>query len=240
MEESLRGYVGSPLTDSSAPCVTPVPQAALDAVDYYRKSRSEMLAFLPPQPARLIDIGCGEGFFGEAVKARFPGCETWGVEPVAAAAQSAATRNDHVVHAPLENAPDLPAGHFDAVTMNDVLEHLTWPEPALAMARRILKPDGKLVLSLPNIAHYRVVHDLVFKNDWEYGDYGILDRTHFRFYTTKSATRLLQQNGFTMERVAGINAAPVEWYYRLLFAASPKVFGWMRFPQFAVVARPIQ
>ena len=237
MEQALRTSICPDLINSPA-FRAPAPRAALDAVDYYKKSRSEMLPFLPADIGRLIDIGCGEGLFGEAVKARFPGSVVWGIEPVAAAARKAAARSDRVIHAPLEDAPALPAAYFDAVTMNDVLEHMTWPEPALTMARRILKPRGTLVLSLPNIAHYRIVHDLVFRNDWEYRDFGVLDRTHFRFYTAKSATRLLKLNGFTVERIAGINAMPAEWYYRLLFAVSDN-FAWMRFPQFAIVARPI-
>ena len=205
---------------------------------YYRKNREEMLAFLPPNPKRLVDIGCAEGFFGEAVKARFPDCEVWGVEPVAAVAQVAATRYDRVINAPLDNAKELPDAYFDVVTMNDVLEHIPWPESALATAHRILKPGGNLVLSLPNVQFLLNVLDLVKRNDWEYKDCGILDRTHFRFYTTKSAVRLLEQNRFQIERVVGINPMRPRWFYRVIFAMAPKYFYWMPFFQFAIVARP--
>jgi 2-polyprenyl-3-methyl-5-hydroxy-6-metoxy-1,4-benzoquinol methylase len=207
--------------------------------DYYQQSRQEMLGFLPPDPKRLIDIGCGEGLFGAAVKARFPTCETWGVELVPDAAERAATRNDHVLRTSFEQPVELPAAYFDVVTMNDVLEHMTWPEPALANVKRILRPGGKLVLSLPNVQYYLNVRDLVLKNDWEYRDRGVLDRTHFRFFTSRSATRLLQQNGFQVEQIVGINPSRLKPHYRALFAMAPRLFRWMRFPQFAVVARPI-
>jgi SAM-dependent methyltransferase len=207
---------------------------------YYKSNREEMLSFIPPNPTRLIDVGCGEGFFGEAVKTRYPGCETWGVEPVAAAAKMAATRNDRVINASLDCVDALPGAYFDVVTMKDVLEHVPWPEPALASARRILKPDGKLVLSLPNVQFLLNVLDLVKHNDWEYKDCGILDRTHFRFYTTKSATRLLERNGFQVEKITGINPIRPKWYYRVVFAMAPKYFYWMPFFQFALVARPIK
>jgi 2-polyprenyl-3-methyl-5-hydroxy-6-metoxy-1,4-benzoquinol methylase len=214
-------------------------QISPELADYYQQSRPEMLAFLPPNPKRLIDIGCGEGLFGAAVKARFPACETWGVELVSDAAEKAATRNDHVLKTSFEKPVELPTAHFDVVTMNDVLEHMTWPEPALANVKRILRPDGRLVLSLPNVRYYLNVRDLVFKNDWEYRDCGILDRTHFRFFTSRSATRLLHQNGFQVEQIAGINPSKLKPHYRALFAVAPGFFHWMRFPQFAVVARPI-
>lgn len=205
---------------------------------YYKSNRAEMLVFLPPQPKRLVDIGCGEGMFGAAVKARFPACEVWGVEPTEAAA-AAATRYDRVINAPLDGATDLPERYFDVVTMNDVLEHIPWPEPALAAARRILRPEGRLVLSLPNVQFLVNVLNLVKRNEWEYTDNGILDRTHFRFYTTKSARRLLEQNGFQVERIVGINPMRPKWYYRVAMALAPKYFYWMRFFQFAVVARPV-
>lgn len=225
---------------ASYPCA--LPAAGADSISgsagYYQSDRQEILAFLPPDPRRLLDIGCGEGLFGAAVKARFPLCETWGVEPFAEAAAHAASRNDRVIQGPLEGVADLPVAHFDVVTMNDVLEHMAWPMPALETAKRVLKPDGKLVLSLPNTQFLLNVLDLVHRNDWEYQDSGVRDRTHLRFYTTKSAQRLLESAGFEVERIAGINPIRPKWYYRLLFALAPGYFRWMPFFQFAVVARP--
>jgi 2-polyprenyl-3-methyl-5-hydroxy-6-metoxy-1,4-benzoquinol methylase len=212
---------------------------APSVADYYQQSRPEMLDFIPVAAARLIDIGCGEGRFGEAVKARIPGCETWGVEPVEAAASQAALRNDRIINSAFGESDVIPSSYFDVVTMNDVLEHMTWPEPALANAKRILRHNGRLILSLPNVRYYLNLRDLVLKNDWQYRDSGILDRTHFRFYTSKSARRLLEQNGFRVEQVTGINPSRLKLHYRILFATAPSFFHWMRYPQFAVVARPI-
>jgi 2-polyprenyl-3-methyl-5-hydroxy-6-metoxy-1,4-benzoquinol methylase len=224
--------------ESMAPEI-PHEQIASVNPGYYKNDRAEMISFLPPDPKRLIDIGCGEGLFGAAVKARFPDCEIWGVELIADVAKKAAARNDRIIQTSFEKAAELPEAYFDVVTMNDVLEHIPWPEPALATARRILRPSGKLVLSLPNVQFFLNVLDLVKRNDWKYQDSGILDRTHFRFYTTKSATRLLEQNGFKVEQVTGINPIRPKWYYRLLFAVAPKYFYWMPFFQFAIVARPL-
>lgn len=206
--------------------------------EYYSNDRAEMLEFLPPNPRRLIDVGCGGGLFGAAVKKRYPECEIWGVELVADAAQQAAFRHDRVIQTPFEEAAELPEAYFDVVTMNDVLEHMPWPEPALATAKRILRPEGRLVLSLPNVQFLWNVLNLVKHNDWEYEDWGILDRTHFRFYTTKSAVRLLERNGFRVETVTGINAIRPKWYYWVIFKLAPRYFRWMPYFQFAVVARP--
>jgi 2-polyprenyl-3-methyl-5-hydroxy-6-metoxy-1,4-benzoquinol methylase len=208
-------------------------------VDYYANDRSEMLQFLPPHVQRLIDIGCGEGLFGEAVKRRFPNCETWGLEPIKDAADQASRRNDCVICAPLGSSAQIPLASFDVVTMNDVLEHLQWPEPALSAARQLLRPNGKLILSLPNVQFLPNILKLVVENDWEYQDFGVLDRTHFRFFTTKSATRLLEANGYQVESISGINQIRPRWYFRLPISLAPRYFRWLPFQQFAIVASPI-
>lgn len=210
-----------------------------NSANYYESDRSEMIAFLPSDPGRLLDVGCGEGLFGQAVKKRFPRCETWGVELVTKAAEKAASRNDRVINVPLEQS-DIPAEYFDVVTMNDVLEHIAWPASTLAEVKRVLKPDGALVISLPNVQFLLNVLNLVLRNDWQYQDSGILDHTHMRFYTTKSASRLVEDAGFRVEKIVGINPMRPKWYYRVLFALAPRYFRWMPFYQFAIVARSVK
>ena len=206
---------------------------------YYSQSRPEMLQFIPEGTQRLLDIGCGDGRFGEGVKCRFPNCETWGVEPETSAAAEAAKRNDKVLNASIEAVGDLPQGFFDVVTMNDVLEHLYHSEPVLEAIKGLLKPNGCLILSLPNVRFYLNVRDLLFHTDWEYKDFGILDRTHVKFFTRKSAERLLEENGYRVLKAVGINGHRLKLHYRTLFALAPKFFEGMREPQFAIVAVPV-
>jgi ubiquinone/menaquinone biosynthesis C-methylase UbiE len=206
--------------------------------NYFGQDRQELLQFVPNGVLTLVDVGCGEGFFAAAVKRARPACEVWGLEPAGAAAAQARTRCDRFIQAPFEDSDDIPSAYFDAVTMNDVLEHLPCTESALRLAKRMLKPTGTLVLSLPNVAYYLNVRDLVIHNDWEYRDFGILDRTHLRFFTEKSARRTIEANGFSVRLVQGINEAVLKPHYRLLFAILGKMAHPMRFPQFAVVAQP--
>lgn len=205
--------------------------------DYYAQSRPEMLRYIPDDTERLLDIGCSEGRFGAAVKTALPGCETWGVEPVAGPAKAAASRLDKVIRREVGPDAGLPDAHFDVVTMNDVLEHIPHSEPVLALVRRVLRPGGRLVLSLPNVRYYLNVRNFLIYKDWRYCDFGIMDRTHFRFFTERSIARLLADNGFAVESIEGINAPKLKLHYRLLFALAPGFFRDMRSPQFAVVAR---
>ena len=204
--------------------------------EYYRQTRSEMLNFVPEETGRLLDIGCSEGYFGDAVSQKIPGCETWGVEANADAAAQAAGRN-HKVLCGLIDLVELPDSYFDVVTMNDVLEHIPYSEPALAVVRRVLKPNGRLVLSVPNVRYYLNVRDLVLRGRWDYQEFGVLDRTHLRFFTLGSIKDLLGQNGFEVQRTEGLNAPQLKTHYRLLFALAPRSFADMKFPQIAVVSQ---
>lgn len=205
---------------------------------YYSQTRPEMVSLVPASTTRLIDIGCGEGRFGAAIKQKLPNCEVWGIEPVPSAAAVAALTSDRIIATGIEDTADLPSGYFDVVTLNDVLEHLPWSEPVLKLVKRILTAEGQLIMSIPNVRFFLNVRDLLFHGDWEYQDYGILDRTHFRFFTKKSVIRLLAQNGFDVVHAAGINPVPLKLHYRVMFGLAPRSFRDMRFPQFSIVSRP--
>ncbi len=87
---------------------------------------------------------------------------------------------------------------FDYITFADVLEHLTDPWRVLKIASKFLKEDGKVLISIPNIAHNAVLIDL-FNNKFEYCQTGILDSTHLRFFTHDSAVRMFEQNDLEVE-----------------------------------------
>ncbi|MBV9742465.1 MAG: class I SAM-dependent methyltransferase, partial [Acidobacteriia bacterium] len=89
----------------------------------------------------------------------------------------------------------LEGGPFDFVLMLDVLEHLRRPERILSQAARALKDNGRIVVSVPNVANITVRLMLLFGR-FNYKERGILDRTHLRFYTHKTASRLVEDSGY--------------------------------------------
>ena len=94
---------------------------------------------------------------------------------------------------------------FDAVVMNDVLEHLADPQELLRALPALLSEGGCLVASIPNVRYFFNVMDLAWHGRWEYTDEGILDRTHLRFFTRSSICLLLEECGFRVETLRGIN-----------------------------------
>jgi len=87
-----------------------------------------------------------------------------------------------------------PPETFDVVLLIDVLEHLENPASALRRVFPLLRPSSRIVIALPNVAHWSVRSQLL-RGRFEYEDSGILDRTHLRFFTRDSAQRMLEGAG---------------------------------------------
>ncbi len=85
---------------------------------------------------------------------------------------------------------------FDYILCADVLEHLRKPESVLQKTGGLLKEEGSVLLSMPNVAHNSVVFDLL-DNKFEYTEVGILDKTHLKFYTYSSLKQLCLDAGYT-------------------------------------------
>jgi 2-polyprenyl-3-methyl-5-hydroxy-6-metoxy-1,4-benzoquinol methylase len=84
---------------------------------------------------------------------------------------------------------------YDLVIAADVLEHLRDPGPVLSEMRTLVRPGGRLVVSIPNVANLYVRLNVLLGR-FPYHSKGILDRTHLHFYTLKSAERLLTESGW--------------------------------------------
>ena len=95
--------------------------------------------------------------------------------------------------------PDAPAP-AQALVCADVLEHV--PDPAALLPRLLrtyLPAGGTVLVSLPNVAHITVRLSVLFGR-WQYAEKGILDRTHLRFFTARSAAALLEGAGVRVLR----------------------------------------
>jgi 2-polyprenyl-3-methyl-5-hydroxy-6-metoxy-1,4-benzoquinol methylase len=208
--------------------------------EYYGRPRREMIGQVPPDARRILDVGCATGAFAAGLKAawseRGAPLEIWGVELDPAAADRAEVLDRVVTGDAVAVAADLPAGHFDVVVLNDILEHLVAPEDLLAALRPLLVPGGCVVASLPNVRHFPHLWDLVVRGRWEYTDEGILDRTHLRFFTRASMVALFVAGGFTVESVTGINPTG-SLGFRLVNLLTLGRWSDMRYLQFAIRAR---
>jgi Methylase involved in ubiquinone/menaquinone biosynthesis len=153
---------------------------------------------LIPSNARVLDVGCACGDLGVYL-ARHKQCRLFGLEyneASIAAARSTGAYEDigQTDLNALEPMPPSFPGSFDRIVFGDVLEHLLQPEQVLRSFLPFLGKEGRVVISLPNIAHGSIVAQLLL-NKFTYMNYGILDKTHIRFFTLHSIARMMATVG---------------------------------------------
>ncbi|MBI4687000.1 MAG: glycosyltransferase [Nitrospirae bacterium] len=167
-----------------------------DSADYYKQERRDVQAMIPNGTIRVLDIGCGEGVFGKRLLEK-GAQEVTGIEVTPDAAKKAGKNLSRVVCADIETIDRLPFenGYFDCLILSDVLEHLKDPLSVLTRLKDYLSEDGVIIASIPNVRYHGVVNMLA-EGYWRYQNFGILDRTHLRFFTKKEMEKLFQDAGF--------------------------------------------
>ena len=206
-------------------------------MNYYNNTRSEMLEFIPSECKIILEVGCGEGLFGEQLIQQ-RGAEVWGVEPSSAAATRAATRLTRIYHGNYDGTIALPENYFDCIVFNDVLEHMIDPWSILHGSLRFLKKDHAcIVASIPNFRNWHNLIEIVIKKEFTYRESGILDKTHYRFFTEQSIRTLFNTSGFDIIRSVGINPVQSKKFKIANFLLLNHIRD-MQFMQFAVVSTP--
>lgn len=168
---------------------------------YFSSTRFNILDLVPRYSPRVLEVGCGSGQTLAMLKEKNLCGQTVGIELFAEAADKAQKRVDQIYCLDIESKT-LPEtiGTFDLILLLDVLEHLLDPWTVLKkLVAGHLAPEGRVIVSLPNARHFSLVIPLLF-GKFDYKERGILDKTHLRFFTRDSATKLLQGAGLLIEK----------------------------------------
>lgn len=170
-------------------------------VDYSDVLSAHLFRAVPEDALVLVEMGCGQGRLGAALKDGRPDRHVIGVELDPASAATARTRLDEVFECDIQvELPPLGPGTVDAVLFGDVLGHLLDPEAALRGVLPLLSPRGVVVASVPNVGHHSVLRSLL-RSDFQYQPLGILDDTHLRFFTHATLSKLFLDSGFLPDLV---------------------------------------
>ena len=144
----------------------------------------------------VLDIGCGEGFFAQTLVKE--GNRVVGVDILSQprhrdllAKYVQADLDEGLVRA----LPELGNLQFDRILLQDILEHVRNPGRLLANCHHLLNNQGLLLISVPNVANITVRLSLLFGR-FEYSERGILDKTHVRFFTRRSAREMIKKAGY--------------------------------------------
>ena len=159
----------------------------------------------------ILEIGCATGYIGKFLKEK-RNCIMFAVEIDKEAAEIAKPYYEKIIIGDVENEDVLNQLStinyqlFDYILCMSVLEHLRWPQKVLVNLKKFLKPEGSVIVAIPNVAHWSIRLKLLF-GDFEYGkglfgtDHGkgIMDETHLRFFTLKTMKKLISDAGYKIE-----------------------------------------
>lgn len=165
----------------------------------------------------VLDIGCGQGYVARRLAES--GCTVTGIDGLVEPECGASMEFYHRCELSAGLGPVLDRispRPFDRVLLLDVLEHLPDPALILRQVRPLLEREGRILVSVPNVANLAIRLMLLFGR-FDYAERGILDRTHLRFFTRKSIRRLLQDCGYEILEEKATNI-PAE----LILGLNPK------------------
>lgn len=175
---------------------------------YYANVNQDLLAAIPADASRVLELGCGAGALGKAFLARAnPEASYVGVELMQGPAALAQQHLTRVVVGNLEYLSNeelaIEAASLDVIVYGDVLEHLVDPWQELAKRRHLLKHKGAVLACIPNVGHWSILAKLM-TDQWLYETRGILDRTHLRFFTRATVKELFESAGLKITRIKGL------------------------------------
>lgn len=157
-----------------------------------------------PKGSKVLDIGCASGFMGEYLQDKKQ-CTVIGVEMGNDEAKDARKKLSKVVLGDIESKETIlkvkKDGQFDVILACAIIEHLKNPTQALITWKSFLKPDGILIITTPNIAHWSMRFSIM-RGRFNYSEYGILDNTHLHFFTPDTFKDSIKIAGYKIEKYA--------------------------------------
>lgn len=189
--------------------------------------RKDVLQHVQGKGKVILDVGCATGVNGKYLLENQIASTVYGIEFDEKMSTIAANSGIKVFKGDLNNSLFrkkiiIQSPAYDYILFADILEHLLEPEIVLREFLIILKPGGKVIISLPNIAHIETFIQLYIKGTWPNNSRGIFDRTHLRWFTKKDACKMIEDAGLTVTqyipnlRARDALGSQFNWKYNLV------------------------
>jgi O-antigen biosynthesis protein len=166
---------------------------------------------------RVLDVGAGNGVLSMLLQRLGKDVEIDGIEPSAEAAHLAAGYYRRMINKTLDSASgdisDLNIGlnfnSYEYVVLADVIEHTIDPNTTLSLAKQYLARNAQLLVSVPNVGFAPIRAELM-NGEWLYTDWGIIERTHLRFFTKKTLLNTISNSGLCVSILHHLGRSPFE------------------------------
>lgn len=146
--------------------------------------------------AVVLDVGCSSGMLGRFLVTQ-KACIVDGIDIDISALEVCHPIYRKVIIKNLETddiSRDFVAQSYDYIVVADVIEHLNHPDNLLKQLRLLVKPNGSIIFSVPNITHIAASLELL-GGQFNYAQNGLLDSTHLRFYSYQGLLQKLADSG---------------------------------------------
>lgn len=143
----------------------------------------------------VLDVGCGPGILGKVLKKQKKNCICDGVDINKSFLKQAKRYYRNLYCFDLDQDFSFGRAKYDFIIFADILEHLKRPDLVLRAFKKYLKRNGKIIISLPNIARLENRLSLLL-GKFNYQECGIMYRDHLRFFTLKTGRELIEEAGF--------------------------------------------
>jgi SAM-dependent methyltransferase len=167
-------------------------------LDYFRWKRAKRVSFYLNNGAKILDIGCGNGRFLNALL-KFGKFELYGTEMKGNSANRAMRIPEINLKIGALSETDYASEFFDTITMFHVFEHLTEPKNTLEIIEKIIKKRGIFIISFPNIDS---LQSNLFKGKWLHLD----PPRHLFFFAPNDFISLLEKYGFKLLKQRYVSA----------------------------------
>jgi 2-polyprenyl-3-methyl-5-hydroxy-6-metoxy-1,4-benzoquinol methylase len=161
---------------------------------------------------RVLEVGAGPGSITRVLH-EHQGCTVVGLERDANAIAKLSRYCERVIQADLNDQrwteAVVPLGHFDVLVCADVLEHVLDPLQVLKQLAGLMHDDTSIVVSLPHVGH-AAIHACLHQSNFEYRDWGLLDRTHLRFFGIENIAQLFQAAELRIVQAEFVTKTPPE------------------------------
>lgn len=189
----------------------------VEDIHWWHVAKRALVSDLLPRHSlrRILDVGCGGGALMQLLSSR---AIVYGLDSSPISLRSAKDRGFTTLSAADATALPFSDDVFDAVMALDVIEHLESPHAVLREMRRVLHPDGTVIVTVP-----------AYTWMWSYADQLL---GHYRRYTRKRLVRELIEAGFTIGRATYFHSwlLPIAWVFRRVKGALGKVGSTDDFP----------